>query len=191
MWLRSRNRRAAAPVPEGVGNYGGGAAIGGGDSWRDERRVDRVPAGSDGKESMNVQVNLASQQFRRDRPLLVGSAVAGILLLALLVMLISLNLGEQGRLQSTQAEIDVLDRKLRSVAAEQAKLDAVLRKPENAQVLDYSVLINSLLYRKGISWTRIFADLEKVVPYNVRLISIRPAVNAQNQIVLEMHVGAE
>jgi Tfp pilus assembly protein PilN len=140
---------------------------------------------------MNVPVNLASQQFRRDRPLLIGSAVAGVLLLGLLGMLISLNLGEQGRLKSTQAEIDVLNRRLQSVSIEQAKLDAVLRKPENAQVLDYSVLINSLLYRKGISWTKIFADLEKVVPYNVRLISIRPAVNAQNQIVLEMHVGAE
>src|SRR6267154_557934 len=73
---------------------------------------------------MNVPVNLASQQFRRDRPLMIGSAVAGILLLALLGMLISLNLGERGRLKSTQADIDVLDRKLRSVAAEQAKLDA-------------------------------------------------------------------
>lgn len=142
-------------------------------------------------QNMNVPVNLASQQFRRDRPLLIGSAVAGILLLALLGMVVSLNIGEQGRVKLTQAEIDVLNRRLRVVAAEQAKLDAVLRKPENAQVLDYSVLINSLLYRKGISWTRIFADLEKVVPYNVRLISIRPAVNAQNQIVLEMHVGAE
>jgi len=108
---------------------------------------------------MNVPVNLASQQFRRDRPLLIGSAVAGVLLLGLLVMLVSLNVGEQGRLKSTQAEIDVLNRRLQSVAIEQAKLDAVLRKPENAQVLDYSVLINSLLYRKGISWTRIFADL--------------------------------
>jgi Tfp pilus assembly protein PilN len=140
---------------------------------------------------MNIPVNLASQQFRRDRPLLVGSAVAGILLLALLVMLVSLNLGERGRLKTTQAEIAALDRKLQALASEQAKLDAVLRKPENAQALDYSVFINSLLYRKGISWTKIFADLEKVAPYNVRLISIRPAVNAQNQIVLEMHVGAE
>ncbi len=140
---------------------------------------------------MNVHVNLASQQFRRDRPLLIGSAVAGVLLLGLLCMLVWLNLAERGRLKATRAEIDRLDRQLRSVATEQAKLEAVLRKPENAQVLDYSVLINSLLYRKGISWTQIFADLEKVLPHNVRVISIRPALNAQNQIVLEMDVGAE
>jgi Tfp pilus assembly protein PilN len=140
---------------------------------------------------MNVSVNLASQQFRRDRPLLIGSAVAGVLLIALLGMLIWLNIGERGRLKSTQAEIDVLDRRLKSVAAEQAKLDAVLGKPANAQVLDYSVLLNSLLYRKGISWTKIFADLEKVLPHNVRVIAIHPSVNAQNQIVLEMDIGAE
>jgi hypothetical protein len=140
---------------------------------------------------MNVSVNLASQQFRRDRPLLIGSAVASVLLLGTLCMLIWLNLGERGRLKATQAEIDQLDARLRVVAAEQAKLTAVLQRPENAQVLDYSVLINSLLYRKGISWTKIFADLEKVLPHNVRVISIRPALNAQNQIVLEMDIGAE
>jgi Tfp pilus assembly protein PilN len=140
---------------------------------------------------MNVSINLASQPFRRDRPMLIGSAVAGVLLLALLCLLVSLNFVERSRLASTRADIERLDRQLRLIAAEQAKLDAVLRKPENAQVLDRSVLINTLLYRKGISWTKIFADLEKVLPHNVRVMSIRPAVSAQNQIVLEMLVGAE
>ena len=51
--------------------------------------------------------------------------------------------------------------------------------------------MNSLLYRKGISWTKIFADLEKILPHNVRVISIRPSVDVQNQIVLEMNVGSE
>jgi type IV pilus assembly protein PilN len=140
---------------------------------------------------MNVNINLASQPFRRDRPMLIGSAVASVLLLALLGLLISLNLTERRRLASTRTEVDRLERQLGVVATEQAKLDAVLRKPENAQALDRSVLLNSLLYRKGISWTKIFADLEKILPHNVRVISIRPSVNAQNQIGLEMNVGAE
>ena len=38
---------------------------------------------------------------------------------------------------------------------------------------------------------RIFADLEKVVPYNVRITSIRPSVAGPNQISLDMTVGAE
>ncbi len=140
---------------------------------------------------MNISINLSSQPFRRDRPILIASAVAGVLLLGLLGLLVSLNLTERSRLVTTQRDIDKLDRQLRVIATEQAKLDAVLRKPENAQVLDRSLFLNSLIYRKGISWTKIFADLEKILPHNVRVISIHPAVNAQNQIVLEMSVGAE
>jgi Tfp pilus assembly protein PilN len=140
---------------------------------------------------MNIPVNLASQPFRRDRPMLIGSAIAGILLLALLCLLVSLNWMDRGRLASARAAVAQMDRRLGVVSAEQAKLDAILGKPENAQVLDRSVLINTLLYRKGISWTRIFSDLEKILPHNVRVISIRPAVNERNQIVLEMSVGAE
>jgi Tfp pilus assembly protein PilN len=140
---------------------------------------------------MRVSINLASQPFRRDRPILIGSAIASVLLLALLGLLISLNLTERTRLAAMQRGINQIERQLKITAAEQAKLDAVLRKPENAQVLDRSVLLNSLIYRKAISWTKIFADLEKVLPHNVRVISIRPAVNSKNEIVLEMTVGAE
>jgi hypothetical protein len=63
--------------------------------------------------------------------------------------------------------------------------------PENAEVLERSVFLNSLLLRKGISWTQIFADLEEVLPYNVRVIQIRPIVDAQNQVTLDMQVGSE
>jgi type IV pilus assembly protein PilN len=140
---------------------------------------------------MNVQVNLASQPFRRDRPMLIGSAIAGALLFGLLCLLVTLNVMDRRRLASTRDEIARLDGRLRTIAVEQAKLDAVLRKPENAQVLDRSLFLNSLIYRKGISWTRLVADLEQILPHNVRVISIHPSVNAQNEIVLEMSVGAE
>jgi type IV pilus assembly protein PilN len=58
-------------------------------------------------------------------------------------------------------------------------------------VLQRSLFLNSLLYAKGISWTRLFNDLEKVMPHNVRLISIRPQANSQNEVLLDMVVGAE
>ncbi len=140
---------------------------------------------------MHISLNLASQPFRRDRPMLIASAAAGALLFGVLCLLISMNWMERGRLAITRADLARMDSRLQTVAREQAKLDAILRRPENAQVLERSVLLNSLLYRKGISWTRIFSDLEKVLPYNVRVMSIRPAVSEQNQIVLEMNVGAE
>lgn len=140
---------------------------------------------------MKIALNLASQPFRRDRPMLIASAVAGVLLLGMLGLLVSLNWMERGRLASTRAGLAGMDRRLSVVARDQAKLDAILQRPENAQVLERSIFINTLLYRKGISWTRMFSDLEKVLPHNVRVMSIRPAADARNQIVLEMNLGAE
>ncbi len=140
---------------------------------------------------MKINVNLATEPFQRTRPMLVGSAAAAVLLTGLLGLLISLSVMEEGQAAQTSASIGRLEARLRVLSSGQAKLDSVLRKPENAVVLERSLFLNSLLYAKGISWTRLFDDLEKVMPYNVRLISIRPQVNSLNQISLEMVVGAE
>ena len=140
---------------------------------------------------MRIPVNLASQPFRRDRALLVASGVVGVLLLLLLAFLISLNTVESGQAAAARKQIARLESQIRMVSAEQARQDATLRRPENAEVLERSLFLNALLYRKGISWTRIFADLEKVVPYSVRIMSIRPSVVGTNQISLDMTIGSE
>jgi Tfp pilus assembly protein PilN len=140
---------------------------------------------------MRIPVNLASQPFRRDRALLVASGAAGVLLTALLLFLISLNSLESREAAETQRQNARLESRIRALSAEQAREDATLHKPENAEVLERSLFLNSMLYRKGISWTRIFADLEKVVPYNVRIMSIRPSVVGPNQVSLDMTIGSE
>src|SRR4051794_19862262 len=131
---------------------------------------------------MKIPINLASQPYRRDRPMIVASIVVSLLLVGTLGFLISLALTDKTQLVDTRRNIEKLNRQIQQASGEQARLDAVLRQPDNAEVLERSVFLNTLLYRKGISWTRIFADLEKTVPHNVRVISIRPFVNAQNQI---------
>ena len=140
---------------------------------------------------MRIPINLASQPFRRDRAVLVASAALGVLLIVLLVFLLSLNSLESGQAAQTRQELARLDSRIRALSAQQARQDAILRKPENAEVLERSLFLNALLYRKGISWTRIFADLEKVVPYNVRIMAIRPSISGQNQVSLDMNVGSE
>jgi Tfp pilus assembly protein PilN len=140
---------------------------------------------------MTIPINLASEPFRRDRAVLVASGALGVLLIVLLVFLLSLNSLESGEVAETRKEIARLDARLSALSAQQARQDAILRQPENAEVLERSLFLNALLYRKGISWTRIFADLEKVVPYNVRIMAIRPSVAGPNQISLDMTVGSE
>ena len=142
--------------------------------------------------AIRVPINLASEPFRRDRPVLVGSAVVAVVLAILLGFQCVTIYSERNQAADTRVTIDRLNAQLRPVAATQAKLNATLNKPENAEVLERSLFLNSLIDRKAISWSKIFADLEKVMPYNVRLVSVRlPEVDSENQVLLDMVVGSK
>jgi type IV pilus assembly protein PilN len=140
---------------------------------------------------MRIAINLASEPFRRDRPMVAASVVVGLVLCGTLALFLALAFMERGTAAQTRQDIARLDRRIVALNGEQARLEAALRRPENAEVLSKVLFINSLLYRKGISWTKIFSDLEGVMPHNVRLISIRPQVEARDDVLLDMVVGAQ
>jgi Tfp pilus assembly protein PilN len=141
---------------------------------------------------MRVPINLASEPFRRDRPMLVGSAVCAVLLAGLLVLQIFLIRGSREEARDARMGVAQLSQQLAAVSAEQAKMAQTLKQPGNAQVFQRSLLLNALVERKSISWTRIFADLEHVKPYNVRVIQIRlPKIHSRQEVTLDMTVGME
>ncbi len=141
---------------------------------------------------MRIPINLASEPFRRDRPALVASIAGCAALTILLAVLVTTIISARNMAGSARETIAKLNEQIAHMQTEQAKFDGTLRRPENAEVLERSLMLNALIQRKSISWTRIFADLEKVTPYNVRLIYIRlPQVNAENQVTLDMVVGAQ
>lgn len=141
---------------------------------------------------MRIPVNLSSEPFRRDRPILVASGACAVLLAGLLCVLVFLIVSERGRAKESRSAVNQLNGQLRTITVEQAKLDAFLREPANAVVLERSLLLNELLERKSVSWTRIFSDLESVLPIDVKLISVRlPQINSRNEVMLDMVVGAK
>lgn len=139
---------------------------------------------------MKLPLNLASQPFRRDRPMLIGSALVAALLVVSLGVLTSLALSDRGEIRDTRAVLDRIDAQITRTALNQAKIDAAMRQPGNEEVLDRSVLFNALIKRKAVSWTRIFEDLEQVLPPTVRVVSIRPQINGRDQVSLDMVVAA-
>jgi hypothetical protein len=140
---------------------------------------------------IRVPINLASEPFRRDRPILVALGAVAIFGCLLLGAQVSTILSERHEAADTRLTLDRLNAQLRTIDAAQARLNSTLRRPENAEVMERSLFLNTLIERKAISWTRIFADLEKVMPYNVQLVQVRlPEVDSQNQVLLDMVVGA-
>ena len=140
---------------------------------------------------MRIPINLASQPFRRDRAMLVASAAVSAVLVFTLGGLVYL--AGIDRAQSAQLRGDLvrLNNQIQKATAEQSQLDLVMHKPENAIAVETSVFINSLILHKSMSWTRLFEDLEKTVPYNVKLMSLVPSLNAQNKVVLDIYAAAE
>jgi len=141
---------------------------------------------------MRIPVNLASEPFRRDRPMLIASGVCAAALVALLGVLIFLIVSERRQARDAREAVARANAQLTAVVKEQTTVDAFLRQGPNAEVLQRSRMLNELINRKSISWTKIFADLEGVMPYNVRLITVRlPQITSQNEVVLDMVVGAK
>jgi Tfp pilus assembly protein PilN len=140
---------------------------------------------------MKIPINLASQPFRRDRAIMAAMAAAAVALVLTLGGLTYLYSVDRAQSAALRREVNRLDRQTAASGAEQARLEAILRKPENSTVLDYSVFINSLLIHKGISWSRLFSDLESTVPYNVKLISLVPSINSRNAVVLDISAAAQ
>jgi Tfp pilus assembly protein PilN len=140
---------------------------------------------------MKIPINLASQPFRRDRAMIVASAAVGLLLVVTLGMQIALIAQDRAQMADVRRDIVRLNREIKQKTAEDTRYASVLNRPENREALETTVFLNSLLYRKGISWTRIFNDLEKTLPHNVKIVQIQPSVNAANKVQLVMTVASE
>jgi type IV pilus assembly protein PilN len=140
---------------------------------------------------MKIPINLASQPFRRDRPMIAASIAVGVALVALLGMLVVFIVQDQDQLTVIHREIGRLNRQIHDVSQEQARLEGIMRQPQNASVLEWSVLINTLIYQKAISWSRLFSDLEKTLPYDVKVVNIHPQVDSLNHVTLDMTLGSD
>ena len=140
---------------------------------------------------MKYSINLASQPFRRDRAMVAASLAVIAALAVTLAMLLMFIQQDRVQLAGLRDSVARLKRQVSAASAEQARLDAIVRQPQNASVLEWSALINTLIYHKAVSWSKLLADLEKTLPYNVKVVTIHPSIDALNRVKLDMTLGSD
>jgi hypothetical protein len=141
---------------------------------------------------MRIPINLASEPFRKDRPAIAAYSACAVILTGLVLLLGFLIWNQRASMKETRADVTRLTAEVDKLTRDQAEQDGVLRQPANAEVLQRSLLLNTLVERKSVSWMRIFSDLEGVMPINVRLIQVRlPQINSHNEVSLDMTVGVQ
>jgi Tfp pilus assembly protein PilN len=144
-----------------------------------------------------AQINLASQPFGRERAqtVLLGT-VCAVLSVSLLIWAY-LIVHQHQKAAVLRTRINQERSALTQVQREQSQFENVIGRPKNAGVFSKSVFDNELIARRAVSWTKVFEDLEKVMPADVRLVSLRlPQVVAENDggtnhIQLDMTVGTQ
>lgn len=83
--------------------------------------------------------------------------------------------------RNARAEAEALGRRA-------AEFESRLDRPEATAKLAEIGFINSLIMRKEFSWTKMFGNLEDIVPENVHLISLTPSFAPTGVIAMNMSV---
>jgi type IV pilus assembly protein PilN len=140
---------------------------------------------------MRLDINLATRPYEDAREFWarwgLGVGLLGLLTLVLLGWAIR-GWTNAGRDRHSIAE---LEQKIAERDKERAEDQAVLDMAANRSTRDQSQFLNGLIQRKAFSWTRVFEDLERVMPSNLHVVSLRPELNEQNQLQLEMKIACD
>jgi len=139
---------------------------------------------------MRIDINLASRPYEDSSSVWVrwGGAMA-ILGLITMVLLYSVVAGwitaRKDRILIAERQQQIAERD-----QEKARAEAILNLPENRTTRDRSQFLNDLFRRKAFSWTKVFEDLERVMPARLHVVSIQPAM-ADNELEIKLVVAGE
>jgi type IV pilus assembly protein PilN len=140
---------------------------------------------------MRIHINLASQPYEaaREYRRRIGMVVIalGILTVGLLGYIIQQAIASRDVNRQTAA----VQRELASLDAEKAQAQAILNKPANRGIADQSQFLNELFARKALSWTRVFSEMERIMPPSIHVVSMKPDYAPDNELLIHMVVATD
>ncbi len=138
---------------------------------------------------MRFNINLASQpyevarQFRRR----MQTVVAALGLIA--VILVSYIVHQRVHSRDVNRQLSEVRQEINSLNQEEAQARTILNRPENRDVAEQSDFLNQLFARKALSRTRVFTEMERIVPYDLHVVSMKPEYTKTNDLMLRIVVA--
>jgi type IV pilus assembly protein PilN len=140
---------------------------------------------------MRIDINLASQPYQDSRQFWRYWGTALSLLALMTALLVFLAVTGFIRAGNDRQQIAKLNAEIKAYDQEKAQSEAVLNQPQNRLMREQSKFLNNLFERKAFSWTRVFEDLERVMPAHLHVVSIHPDVSSDNNAQIKLLVGGE
>ena len=134
--------------------------------------------------------NLARERFENGRPVWVLGGVLAFLAAILSVVTLVEVLGVRGVEQTQLKRVDQLQAQRlklqQAVTASNRQLASIGWRKLQTEV----ETLQGVVARRQVSWSRMLADLERVVPWDVRLVSISPGIQKDGGMRLQLQAIA-
>jgi len=140
---------------------------------------------------MRLDINLATRPYEDAREFWGRWGTGIAVLAAVTLLLIGWTVRSWSNAGRDRQNIAQLQQKIAKRDQERAEAQAFLDMSTNRSTRDQSQFLNGLIRRKAFSWTRVFEDLEQVMPANLHVVSLRPEFNEQNAMQLDMRVTGD
>ena len=140
---------------------------------------------------MRLNINLATQPYEDAREFWSRWGLAVGLLAVFTVVLLGWTARNWIAAGRDRQNISQLQQMISGRDRERSQAQTFLDLASNRTTRDQSQFLNGLIRRKSFSWTLVFEDLERVMPPNLHVVSLRPEFNDQNTMLLDMKVAGE
>ena len=137
---------------------------------------------------MRININLASNPYEaaREYARRLGLLVAALSVLT--VILLGYIFYQRSHTRDIDRRIIAARQEIASLDGEKVQAITILNRPLNRDIADQSQFLNELFARKALSWTRVFSEMEKLMPANIHVVSMKPEFDRENQLVLHVVV---
>jgi type IV pilus assembly protein PilN len=140
---------------------------------------------------MQININLATQPYE-DSSRFWTYWGTGLALLGLATTLLVFLAGTSFMNASKdRAQMSKLRTEIAAYDQDKGRAEAILNQPQNRTLRDRSRFLNELFQRKAFSWTRVFEDLERVMPARLHVVSIHPDMSADNGLEIKLVVAGD
>jgi type IV pilus assembly protein PilN len=140
---------------------------------------------------MRININLASERYETVQAFLRRMRTIVALLAVVALLLAGYIFYQRAQTRDIDAKIAQAQREISALDNEKAQAQAILNKPVNRGIADQSQFLNELFARKSLSWTRIFSEMERLMPPNIHVVSMKPDFTPNNELVVHMVVATD
>ena len=140
---------------------------------------------------MRLNINLASRKFEDVQQFYKRWGLATAVTAVLTVVLLITTIVSYTKASKSNEHIRQLEQEINSLQKERTEAEAISNRPENHDVTEQKNYWNHQFYRRELSWTQLFNDLQKIMPARAFVNSVHPEITQDGRLKLSLVIKGD